>query len=274
MTWTRAAVAVITSIALASCASHVEVPRPLPAPAKAPASSPPPQAPPLPGPGTQGGAAAGPQTATPSAGTPAGSGKPAADGPPSATDSVFVFTPQQAVSAPPEAIRAAVPPAPTPSAPAAPQAAPPAPQEDRPSPPNGPLTLSVVASSPAIPAGGIVTMDVIASSDTAVVDAPFHLSFDPAIVEFVDGTPGDFLTQGGSSIVFFTDGRSRPGDVAVAAGRVDRGQGARGAGLLCRVRLRGIGAGTTRVIVGQAKAWGTGGQELPIQTAGTSVAVQ
>jgi hypothetical protein len=227
-----------------------------------------------PGSGTQGGAAPGPQALSPSAGTPVGSGKPAADGTPSATSSAYVFTPQQAVSAAPEAIRAATSPPAIPPAPAAPETAAPAPQEDRPPPPKGPLILAVVASAPAIATGGIVTVDVIASSNTAVVDAPFHLSFDAAVMEFVDGTPGDFLTQGGSSIVFFTDGRSRPGDVAVAAGRVDRGQGARGAGLLCRVRLRGIGAGTTRVIVGEAKAWGTAGEELPIQSAGTSVVVQ
>ena len=83
----------------------------------------------------------------------------------------------------------------------------------------------MIASAAEIATGAIMTVDVMASSSHAVVDAPLHLTFDPNVVEFVDGTVGDFLAQGGSSVVFFADGRTRPGDVAVAAGRVERGAG-------------------------------------------------
>jgi hypothetical protein len=138
----------------------------------------------------------------------------------------------------------------------------------------GSLQLVVVASVPEIATGGIMTVDVMASASSAVVDAPLHLAYDPHVVEFVEGTPGDFLTQGGSSVVFLVDGQSRPGDVAIAAGRVERMEGARGAGLLCRVRFRGIGAGTTSVLVGQAKAWGNHGEELTVVTGGTTVSVR
>jgi hypothetical protein len=137
----------------------------------------------------------------------------------------------------------------------------------------GELQLVVVASMPSIATGAVVTVDVMASSNAPVVDAPLHLNFDPTVVEFLDGVPGDFLTQGGSSIVFFADGRSRPGDVAIAAGRVERGQGAAGSGLLCRMRFRGHGPGSTSFAVGQAKAWGTRGEELAVSTAGTRVLV-
>jgi hypothetical protein len=131
----------------------------------------------------------------------------------------------------------------------------------------------VVASAPEVATGGIAVVDVMASSSTAVVDAPLHLTFDPTIVAFVDGVPGDFLTQGGSSVVFFADGLSRPGDVAVAAGRVERVEGASGSGLLCRVRFRGLRAGATPVLVGQAKAWGSRGEPLAVTTEGTTVVV-
>ena len=175
---------------------------------------------------------------------------------PAATDSAYVFSKQQAASSPSE------------SAPEAESEAS-APAERVP----GELQLLVVASTSEIATGGITTVDVIASSSTAVVDAPLHLTFDPAVMEFVDGTTGDFLTQGGSSVVFFADGRSRPGDVAIAAGRLERERGASGAGLLCRVRLRGIGPGTTSVAVGEARAWGAQGQELAVLKGATTVAV-
>lgn len=172
---------------------------------------------------------------------------------PAATASVYVFSAQQAVSALSSG-SSTTGLAPSPDA------------------PPGELQLSVVASASEIAAGGIMTVDVMASSNTAVVDAPLHLTFDPSVVEFVDGATGDFLTQGGSNVVFFADGR-RPGVVAIAAGRVERENGARGAGLLCRVTFRGIGSGTTPVLVGQAKAWGTRGEELTVLGAGTNVAV-
>jgi hypothetical protein len=132
----------------------------------------------------------------------------------------------------------------------------------------------VVVSANEVETGQVVTVDVMASSSTAVVDAPLHLSFGPNVLEFVDAVTGDFLTQGGSSVVFLADGRSRPGDVAIAAGRVTREAGASGSGLLCRVRLRGVGAGTSAVAVGQAKAWGTAGEELPVRSVGATVVVR
>ena len=139
---------------------------------------------------------------------------------------------------------------------------------------SGELRLAVVAPSKAIAAGAIVSVDVIASSKSAVIDAPLHLFFDPSVLEFVDGTPGDFLTQGGSSVVFLADGTSVPGDVAVAAGRVEREHGASGNGLLCRVRFRGIGAGMTSVVVSEAKGWGADGEALTILAGRADVIVR
>ena len=132
----------------------------------------------------------------------------------------------------------------------------------------------MVASAAEVASGEVVTVDVLAASSAAVIDAPLHLTFDPAIVEFVDAAPGDFLTQGGSSVVFLADGRSRPGDVAIAVGRVTREHGASGSGLLCRVRFRGVGAGASPVLVAQAKAWDSTGAVLVVRSTGTAVAVR
>ena len=147
-------------------------------------------------------------------------------------------------------------------------------RDERPEQTPGEVRLVVVASVPVVASGAIVTVDVMASSSSSVVDAPLHLTFDPNVLAFVDGAPGDFLTQGGSSMVFLADGSSRPGDVAIAAGRVERDHGASGAGLLCRVRFRGIGAGTTPVLVGEAKAWGTRGEALTVLAGRTDVVVR
>ena len=138
----------------------------------------------------------------------------------------------------------------------------------------GELQLVVIASATQVAAGEIVTVDVMASASTSVVDAPLHLMFDPTVIAYVDGAPGDFLAQGGSSVVFLADGLSRPGEVAIAVGRVGREQGASGSGLLCRLRFRGAGAGTSAVSVGQAKAWDGAGELLTVRSAGTAVVVR
>jgi hypothetical protein len=186
-----------------------------------------------------------------------------------------VYSPQQAVSAAPSpssvpSAQGAVPP---PKATTTPDGSAQGPA-DAPAAPKGELQLLVVVSANEVAPGQVVTVDVMASSSTAVVDAPLHLSFGPEVLEFVDGAPGDFLTQGGSSVVFLADGHTRPGDVAIAAGRVARDEGATGSGLLCRVRLRGVGVGSSAVAVGQAKAWGTGGEVLPVRSVGTTVVVR
>jgi len=186
---------------------------------------------------------------------------------PPATASAYVYSPQQAISASPT-------PSPAPSPQGSSPPTPPQGQDASSARPQGELQLLLVAAATEVAAGEIVTVDVMASSSTAVVDAPLHLTFDPNAVEFVDGVPGDFLTQGGSSVVFLADGRSRPGEVAIAAGRVAREQGASGAGLLCRVRFRGLGVGATPVVVGQAKAWGTAGETLTVRSAATTVVVR
>lgn len=181
---------------------------------------------------------------------------------PPASAPVHVFAPGQVAIVPPE---------PATSGPGD------AVRRDRPEGPawvtSGELRLVVVAPSKAIAAGAIVSVDVMASSKSPVVDAPLHLFFDPSVLEYVDGTPGNFLTQGGSSVVFLADGTSVPGDVAVAAGRVEREHGASGNGLLCRVRFRGIGAGTTSVVVSEAKGWGADGKALTILAGRADVVV-
>ena len=262
-------------LALAGCAAHrTETPT---AVAKSPPAKPKPQPPasgnPVPAPAGETGPDAAETSAVPTSPAPSRPPEPASPPAPSATESSYVFAPQQAAVGNPAVAPTPAPPTKA-SVPAPGDAAPGEHQDETADTAPRELQLAVVASASEIATGAIVTVDVMAASPRAVVDAPFHLTFDPNVIEFVDGTVGDFLAQGGSSVVFFADGQSRPGDVAVAAGRVERTKGASGAGLLCRVRLRGTAAGATSVTVGRAKAWGVQGEELTVLSAGTSVVVR
>lgn len=268
--------ALAVALACAGCAerrgatpAEVTPARPPQGAPQAPKSKPDPAVPPVAGTGSDDPSAT-PAGVAAAAGatnaTSATSKAPTGEAPP-AIASAYVYSPQQAVSSAPSAI-------PAPSPDGGPPAAPSKPASPAPATAPGELQLQVVASAAQVATGEVVSVDVMASSSAAVVDAPLHLSFDPNVVEFVDGAPGEFLTQGGSSVVFLAEGRSRPGDVAIALGRVAREHGASGSGLLCRVHFRGVAAGTTSMLVGQAKAWGIEGQELTVRSAGTTVVVR
>ena len=91
--------------------------------------------------------------------TPAPAPAPAGQAPP-ATVSTYVYSPQD--GAPPATALA---------------------DDASPALPAGELQLLVVASATQVAVSEVVTVDVMASSSTAVVDAPLHLTFDPNVVE-------------------------------------------------------------------------------------------
>jgi hypothetical protein len=198
--------------------------------------------------------------------------------------SVYVFSPSEAVSARPSTSVPNPPGAPgtrsqPPRAgepPAGPASRPPSSNRSSDTRDEGPdeLRIDVTASVMGVGEEGVVTVDVVASANVPIVDAPLHLSFDPKLLQFVDGAPGDFLTQGGSSLVFLLDGQSRPGDVAIALGRVDRNTGAMGEGTLCRLRFKELGAGHARLDVGQATAWDRTGRSVAVVAEGTEVSLK
>lgn len=200
---------------------------------------------------------------------------PALPASPAGTDgfaSAYVFTPRQTVEATPVASTA--PPGRSESRSGREAAALPPPWPTSSTPPAGDLRLDLIASSPTVARGEIVTVDVVATTRSAIVDSPLHLTFDAEVLAYVDAAPGPFLTQGGSSVVFLADGATRPGDVALAVGRVDREAGASGSGLLCRVRLRGVGSGGSTVSVGAAQAWGVSSESVRVASRAASVTVQ
>ena len=216
-----------------------------------------------------------PVTPAPRAGDPAM--------PPSSADeaaaAAYVFSPERTVSArpgtlpaggsaPPDRGMRAASPDPATSRPAS---AIPSPGENQ---PMGTAELRIAPSSSEAAPGDVIEVDVVVSSSASLVDAPLHLRFDPEILAYVDAVPGDFLAQGGSSVVFLADGQSRAGDVALALGRVDRASGAAGAGLLCRVRLRVVGSGKSNLSIGEALAWDASNRVVPVTVAVGSVSAR
>ena len=136
------------------------------------------------------------------------------------------------------------------------------------------LTLSASPIPPAVAINETVIVEILVSSDTDVVDAPFHLVFDPSVLGFVSATQGEFLGRDGTGVVFIANGQSHPGDVAVGIGRTRRDLGISGAGVIARVQLKAIARGEAVLRLDRAMAWDSSGETVPVSTAGTAVVVR
>jgi hypothetical protein len=136
------------------------------------------------------------------------------------------------------------------------------------------LELSLAHTPQVLNRGEVVIVDVVAASEVAILDAPLHLRFDPSILEFVDASAGGFLTADGSSVVFLVNADSRPGEVSIGIGRTDRGAGASGDGVLCRIRLMARSVGVSPLRIERAMAWAADGQSVSVVSAGSAIEVQ
>jgi len=136
------------------------------------------------------------------------------------------------------------------------------------------LELSLAHTPQVLDRGEVVVVDVVAASEVAILDAPLHLRFDPSILEFVDASAGGFLTGDGSSVVFLVNADSRPGEISIGIGRTDRGAGASGDGVLCRIRLMARAAGVSPLRIERAMAWAADGQSVSVVSAGSAIEVQ
>jgi len=152
--------------------------------------------------------------------------------------------------------------------------------ESDPHEPSGPaehrdrvLRLSVSTSNPTPAVGEVVLVDVEIMADSPVADAPFRLRYDPAVLEFVDAAPGEFLARGMSSVVFLADAAGRHGEVAIAIGRTERSTGAEGNGLLCRVRLQASAPGQSDLVLLDPMVWDADGIRLEVMVSGSQVVV-
>jgi hypothetical protein len=121
--------------------------------------------------------------------------------------------------------------------------------------------------------GEVVLVDVEIMADSPVADAPFRLRYDPAVLEFVDATPGEFLSRGMSSVVFLADAAGRHGEIAIAIGRTERSTGAEGNGLLCRIRLQATAPGRSDLVLLDPMVWNTDGSRADVTVTGSQVVV-
>jgi general secretion pathway protein D len=137
----------------------------------------------------------------------------------------------------------------------APAAAPPAP----------PLPASVSFSPASVLAkvGDTVEIQVRISQASRVGSVPFHISYDPKVLQFIPpGREGDFLKSDGASTVYNAQA-STLNEVFVAMARLGVPNGVGGTGTLASFQFKAVAAGSTSLSFTQASVLDPSGQPLP-----------
>ena len=183
----------------------------------------------------------------------------------------------------PTAPAAPTPTAPTPGTPAIPglpQPVTPAPTEqpaEQPAatPPAAASRLLFEPGQLTLGAGEEITVGVLADGVTDLFGSPLRIAFDPAVVNIVEITRGDFLAgPERTDLIFSRNIRNQVGQSAVNISRFPGTGGATGRGELIQIRLRGVAAGQTQLSVSPTGARSADGNPLNLQAASLQLTVQ
>jgi general secretion pathway protein D len=110
--------------------------------------------------------------------------------------------------------------------------------------------------------GNEITVRIFISQAGHVGSVPFHIAYDPKILQFENGAEGDFLKKDGASTVFNAQA-STLNEVFVALARLGVPTGADGDGTLCTLKFKALAPGKTALTFTEASLLDAGGQLLP-----------
>jgi hypothetical protein len=102
----------------------------------------------------------------------------------------------------------------------------------------------LVPSAASYRVGDRVSVDVRIESATNVGSVPFHLQYNPQVLEWVGPAgEGQFLRSDGTNTIFLAHPVQTGGDLVVGASRLGGGQGVSGSGVIATFHFMAIGQG-------------------------------
>ena len=100
------------------------------------------------------------------------------------------------------------------------------------------------AAPPSVRVGDRMTVEIhLDAAGHEVANAPYHVTFDPAIVRIVSAVEGDFFRSAGATSAFIPS--PSPGRLIIGHSQIQSPQSVTGAGTLAIVTLEGLAPGET-----------------------------
>jgi general secretion pathway protein D len=110
--------------------------------------------------------------------------------------------------------------------------------------PAGPASVRVVPSRTSYSVGEQVVVDVAIENAANVGSVPFHLRYDPSVLQFLGpATEGSFMGADGTTTVFLATDVSGGGEIVVGLSRLQGPSGASGSGVLATFQFMAVGPG-------------------------------
>jgi cohesin domain-containing protein len=162
----------------------------------------------------------------------------------------------------------------TPSEPSQPSASPtpaPAPSPDE----TASLRLSVVPDRPTPARGETFTVAVVLSGAQDITSVPFHLQFDPGILQYLGARTGPALDGRSLQPIFLASvNPARPGDLAVGLSLVRSSGTFSGSGTIILLDFLALASGRSDLLFDRASVRGPTSAPLPAEIVGSAAEVR
>jgi hypothetical protein len=137
------------------------------------------------------------------------------------------------------------------------------------------LRLSVVPDRPAPSRGETFTVEVVLTGARDITSVPFHLQFDPGILQYLGARTGPALNGRSLQPIFLASvNPARPGDLAVGLSLVRTSGTFSGSGTILLLDFLALAAGRSDLLFDRASVRGPTSAPLPAEIVGAAAEVR
>jgi hypothetical protein len=133
--------------------------------------------------------------------------------------------------------------------------------------------VSLITSDASLAVGDSLTVTVNVRAGDPVTSLPFHLMFDPAVLQFSDGATDPSLGSRLQPVLLASVSPNRPGDLAVGLSFIETAGAFKGTGGVVVLHFRAIGSGDSDLEFSRASLRGATSEPLPAEFHNNRVSV-
>jgi len=140
---------------------------------------------------------------------------------------------------------------------------------------DGPAQLSLVPAGTVVAPGQTVKVSVLLKEARGVTSVPFHVQFNPEVLQYVGAQEGNLFTSSSlQPILMASDNPDRPGNLAVGLALVESSGLLNASGTLLVLEFRALGTGESNLTFDRASVRGATSREMPVHLANAAIQVR
>jgi len=134
--------------------------------------------------------------------------------------------------------------------------------------------LFLSTTSSVIKVGEVITLTVLVERIEQLYSSPFHLTYNPSLLELIKVSEGDFLKKDGKETAFFQANNSEAGQVVIGLSRLGQVGGVTGSGILATFTFRSKSSGVGKFSIKEPEFRNAAMESIPIKVVLTEVRVE